>query len=143
MSSFAVTSFDTDAFDSDAFDLAPPVDVRVSWLAFDVGFDPVDVRVSWIAFDTVASPVDVRVSWLAFDNSGAPVEAPHASKTWHKLAVQRHSFADPVNSYWPVEMPVTDVLAPSVFRIWAQPSKDPSIAVAAARRHYPFQKEYV
>ena len=74
MASFAVTSFDLDAFDSDAFDLAAPVDVTVSWLAFDVGSDPVDVRVSWLAVDTAAAPVDVRVSWVAFDAAALPVD---------------------------------------------------------------------
>ena len=31
---------------------------------------PIDVKVSWLAFDTSATPVDVKVSWLAFDTAG-------------------------------------------------------------------------
>lgn len=49
-------------------------DIKVSWLAFDVGSEPVDVKVSWVAFDTAALPVDVRVSWIAFDTAAAPVD---------------------------------------------------------------------
>lgn len=48
---------------------AAPIDVKVSWLAFDTSATPVDVKVSWLAFDTSATPCDVKVSWLCFDTS--------------------------------------------------------------------------
>lgn len=53
-----------------------PVDVRVSWLAFDTAATPCDVRVSWLCHDTAATPCDVRVSWLSFDTAATQVPEP-------------------------------------------------------------------
>lgn len=72
-----------------AFDVgSEPADVRVSWLALDTAAEPVDVKVSWIAFDTAATPVDVKVSWVAFDTAAA-VEDTRRPKSTNTLKLQR------------------------------------------------------
>lgn len=62
-----------------------PVDVRVSWLAFDTAASPYDVRVSWLAFDTAATPYDVKVSWLEFDTAGKPATSATGGGQRNKL----------------------------------------------------------
>ena len=44
---------------------APPIDVKVSWLQFDVSAAPVDVRVSWLQFDSAGQVATVAGGgWL-------------------------------------------------------------------------------
>lgn len=79
-------------------------------------------------------------SVAAFAIDGDAVAVRPASKAWPLAAVQRHSYSDPVNSYWPIAPLVLDLAMPAQPRVWNAPDKDPSVAVVAVRRHYPFQK---
>ena len=65
---------------------------------------------------------------------------PGASKAWALPAVLRHALAQKVSHDWPLPGADRHTVAPLVCRHLAQPSKEPVVALAPARRDFHFEK---